>query len=183
MLQMMVDLETLSLSTRAVVFQIGVAVFNLGGEIIHSERMDLDILPQLMCGRIFDRETQRWWMTQEKSAWSRPSEQVCEVENCLEALSNIWTEYRCGHVWANSPSFDLVILKSLAKDFNMKLPWTHKHEMDVRTIRGLAKIIGCELASREPSHDAQRDCEDQVATLMESIGKLRLASQISFMVG
>lgn len=100
-MQMMIDLETLSLSTRAVVFQVGVAVFNFDGKIEHSDRMNIDILPQIMRGRIIDSDTQQWWMTQEDRAWARGIEDICNIENALDGLSIMWKDYQCKKLWAN----------------------------------------------------------------------------------
>lgn len=166
-MHMMLDLETLALDTRAIVFQIGVVVFDLRGNILDSRRFDLDILPQVMKGRRFDDETQKWWMTQNETAWTRDLACVNSVEHAIEQITVLWNRRECSFVWANPPSFDCVILKTLAADFGMKLPWDFRSEMDVRTLKTMNTIAGLRDADRvETTHNAVQDCKDQVAKVV-----------------
>ena len=164
---MMIDLETLSLDPRAIVFQIGAVVFDLRGNILDARRFDLDILPQVMKGRRFDGETQKWWMTQNETAWTRDLACVNSAEHAIEQITALWNRRECSFVWANSPSFDCVIMKTLAADFDMKLPWDHRSEMDVRTIKQMNTIARLPAADPfETTHNAVQDCKDQVAKVV-----------------
>lgn len=162
-MHMMLDLETLALDTRAIVFQIGVVVFDLKGEMPIKMRFDIDILPQIMAGRVFDNETQKWWMSQERSSWHRMPHDVVTVSRAIQDINALFEEGKIQHVWANSPSFDCNILRSLAKDFQCNLAWDFRSEMDVRTLKTMNSIARLEPA--EPfatTHDALKDCIDQV---------------------
>ena len=162
-MHMMLDLETLALDNRAVVFQIGVVVFDLKGEMPVKIRYDVDILPQIMAGRVVDSETQKWWMTQEKGSWARDPSNVISVEQAIKELNIVVEENSVQFVWANSPSFDCVILRSLAKDFACDLRWDFRSDMDVRTLKTMNSIARLDPA--EPfitTHDALKDCIDQV---------------------
>jgi hypothetical protein len=163
-MHMMLDLETLALDPRAIVFQIGVVVFDMQtGEMPVKMRLDIDILPQIMRGRIFDAETQKWWMTQPKESWDRWPKSVLTVTTALEDINALFKEGHIQHVWANSPSFDCVILRSLAKDFATDLAWDFRSEMDVRTIKTMNSLASLPPADPfETTHDALKDCIDQV---------------------
>ena len=67
----MIDLETLDTRPSAVVFQVGVLVFQdiLGGDtrgnlILEKKIFHLDILEQIMAGRTVDQDTVLWWAEQ-----------------------------------------------------------------------------------------------------------------------
>lgn len=163
-MHMMLDLETLALDPKAVVFQIGVVVFDMKtDEMPILMRFDVDILPQIMNGRVIDPSTQKWWMTQRRESWLRDPGEVSSVDYSLSTINRIIEKYEVEFVWANSPSFDCVILRSLAKDFDIQLRWDFRSEMDLRTIKTMNSIA--KLPPADPldtTHDALKDCIDQV---------------------
>lgn len=162
-MHMMLDLETLSLDNRAVVFQIGVVVFDLTGLMPVKMKFHLDILPQIMKGRIVDSDTQRWWMEQPVEPWMRWPKEVMAVHTVIGDINALFENGDISHVWANSPSFDCVILRTLAADFNMKLAWDFRQDMDLRTLKSMNSIARLEPCDPfETTHDALKDCEDQV---------------------
>lgn len=160
-MHMMLDIETLALETKAVVFQIGVVVFDLKGDMPVKIRYDIDVLPQIMAGRIVDPETQKWWMTQDRNSWLQ-----IDTISCIRAINemnDVFEENKVQFVWANSPSFDCTILRSLAKDFQCNLAWDFRSEMDVRTLKTMNSIARLPAADpMETTHDALKDSIDQV---------------------
>lgn len=160
---LMIDIETLSLEPNAVVFQIGAVVFDMSGNINSEAIYHVDILPQIMKGRHFDPETQKWWMQQDPSAWWRQLLNTNTVEFAIFGINDLHEQYQCSSVWANSPSFDCVTLRSLAKDFGTELRWDFRSEMDLRSLKKISSVLGFrESESVKATHNAVKDCVDQV---------------------
>lgn len=163
MRHMMIDLETLATTPDAVVFQIGFAVFDKDGNVFDSVRMEIDILPQIMKGRKVDPETQRWWAQQLESSWYRHFDNQISLDHAFATIKRHFVSRECRHVWANSPSFDCVILESLAGQFNLELPWNFRQQMDVRTLKTLGRIMEVPRLDPEPAtHDSREDCLRQI---------------------
>lgn len=147
MKDVMLDLETLSLSPRAVVVSIGAVYFDpdsgvLGDQILLS---CADLAAQQRAGRIIDADTVLWWLDQSKGAQLSTFGQVDErVEryHTLQALDR-FTEF-LGHygpgakcLWGNGSAFDVTILESLYISFGKKVPWS---SIDVRCYRTLKNL-------------------------------------------
>lgn len=130
MLQMMVDIETLALSTDALVLQVGFCIFdfeNVDMRFMANYNMDRN----LQENRAIDYSTVAWWAFQHLEARESvfaPSKTHTIGE--LWDLMEPWAKEVDG-VWANSPQFDLAILKSL---FGGKTPWNFRQERDFRTM-------------------------------------------------
>lgn len=175
---LMIDLETLSLQPNAVVFQAGVVVFDETGNMSTKIRYDLDILPQIMIGRHFDPETQKWWMEQPASSWVARNR--FSVNQFIFETNRMIEEFDIRFVWANSPSFDCVILRSLAKEFAVDLKWDFRSEMDVRTLKSMNGILGLPPEEkRETTHDSLKDCIDQVLKVVHYMDNLRKATVVN----
>lgn len=158
----MIDIETLDTRPDAIVFQAAMVVFSDDGTVIEEELFHLDILPQIMKGRTLDRETQKWWMEQPKEAWDRQPTQLITVEAMFNLIRVQMKHHKVGYVWSNSPSFDAVILRSLAEDFGIEMPWTFRSDFDLRTVRKVAGLLGFEPESYTTTHNSLQDCKDQV---------------------
>jgi hypothetical protein len=179
MKHMMIDLETLALDPKAIVFQAGVVVFDDNGEMPMSVRLDIDVLPQIMQGRSFDPETQKWWMEQDPESWRKNSSGV-SVNRLIDEMNSAFVIHDVKHVWANSPSFDCVILRSLAKDFACDLKWDFRSEMDVRTLKSISGLLGLPPEEkRETTHDALKDCIDQALRVIHYMAHLRQTTVVN----
>jgi len=84
---------------------------------------------------------------------------------CLEGLANLYAKHEVDKTWANSPSFDLIILEGHWET----PPWTYREELDFRTLRWAAKRKGWIQPETEPTHNALEDCRLQVKLLMEML--------------
>jgi len=75
-------------------------------------------------------------------------------------------------VWANSPAFDLVLLKSAYKVCKMKAPWHFRDEMDVRTLDNLFPKVRKNISFKGDKHVALDDCYHQIKYLSSIFRKL-----------
>lgn len=168
---MMIDLETLDTRPSAVVFQVGVLVFKdvLGGDIrgniiLEKKIFHLDILDQIMAGRTIDPDTVQWWRVQSADSWHRHPDEITKTGHMFQEISRMYGEHGVGSLWANSPSFDCVLMRALCE--SLKIEWgfpTFREDMDLRTLKKLFQMKGrrMESSGKTTSHNALQDCEDQ----------------------
>lgn len=161
MLDLMVDIESLSLDPRAKVLTIGVVFFDRAEDIgvfEHEELYHLSLDDQL--DRIESPETRAWWE-------SEPSQQAyaeafrgqgLPVSFALGALTGQILRTKPSRIWARGPQFDLVVLRSLFADHSLPVPWSHKQERDSRTIEHeFADMIGTPTFVNACEHSALQD--------------------------
>lgn len=177
---MMIDLETLDTRPSAVVFQVGVLIFedivpeNFRSNLILSEKLyHLDILDQIMAGRTVDTETVRWWNTQKRNAWERSDHDITDTSIMFMEIANECKRHDVRRVWANSPSFDCVMMRSLRE--SLKISWefpSFRQDMDLRTLKQMFKMNGREspMPKKETTHNALQDCRDQFQEAVHYLG-------------
>lgn len=79
------------------------------------------------------------------------------------------------NVWANSPSFDLILLSNAYKKFNMAIPWKFYNERCVRTISYLKPDVKKNTNRQKGvAHSAIDDCIYQIEYLCETIKSLNI---------
>lgn len=177
---MMIDLETLDTRPSAVVFQVGVLVFkdivpeNFRTNLILEEKIyHLDILDQIMAGRTVDLETVRWWQTQKVDAWYRSANEITSTRDLFQDITYFYSKHEVKCLWANSPSFDTVIMRSLRESLGIswKFP-SFRQDMDLRTLKQMFKMNGREspMPKKETTHNALQDCRDQFQEVVHYLG-------------
>lgn len=194
----MVDIETLGTSPNAMIVQIAAVRFDPATRLISSPEgaFNFHVKPtgSPAIDGDMDFDTVRWWLSQEPAAQQRVFAPATgfggHVGTGVMAFC-AWVEQQgpFEHVWANAPTFDLVLLK---RTFDRTLdsfprigmegdqplrrwPFTYKDERDFRTL----KTIGRRLGVPEPvrvgvSHDALDDCFHQVAWAMDILAATTL---------
>jgi hypothetical protein len=163
----MVDLETLALSRGAVILSVGACRWSTDG--IHDEfyrSVDRDSCEDV--GLTVDDDTLDWWKQQD--------DDVRDVLTGGDPIGDVLTDFsdfygEADEIWANSPSFDCVILEAAYEAVGNDVPWTHKHERDYRTLRSLP--VDVEVERGGAKHDALDDARYQARVAAETIGQLR----------
>lgn len=172
--EIMLDLETLSLSPRAVVVSIGAVAFNVRhccsvsdfknlvgqawGLSSPSFYRVLEIKPQQVKGREIDGDTVRWWMSQGDEAKKLFSVEPWNPYGVLEGFRS-WVRHMGGkRLWANPTAFDVPKLESLCGDFGVVWPFTHRDYRDLKTLKAvtppLDKTDYADLVSHHALDDA-----------------------------
>ena len=174
-MEIMVDIETLSTAPTAAVVSIGLAAFNRE-EIIAT--LGIFINAEDIDGHL-DPATVKWWMQQPNCAQAMKG-----TTSRLVAVNEVlafFGRFAITGVWANSPSFDLVILKEWWKRRDTgPLPWTHKLERDYRTLRALAKELNIETPEwTGQAHDPVVDAENQARTVISILQQLHDLQNVS----
>jgi len=151
--EIMFDLETLALGSRAVVVSIGAVAFNVRhccsvsdfknlvgqawGLSSPSFYRVLEIKPQQVKGREIDGDTVRWWMSQGDEAKKLFSVEPWNPYGVLEGFRS-WVRHMGGkRLWANPTAFDVPKLESLCGDFGVVWPFTHRDYRDLKTLKAV----------------------------------------------
>ncbi len=174
--EVMIDLESLSLSQRSVLVAIGVVAFNLEDEDNYDsldvgdrwfyETPEIDL--QLGVGRKISDSTLRWWMEQPIIAQTSTFSTGKNVSapEVLQALEVFVTKQSGGssrdmYLWANHTFFDIGNLWSLYEDFELKCPFSHSKVMDFPMMDRLAGYPDLHIPSGV-QHNALDDAKYQV---------------------
>jgi hypothetical protein len=151
----MLDIETLSVSKNAAIISIGAVFFNpatgeLGNEFYQT-------ITRASCeaqGFDVDGDTLQWWSEQSLEAravlWC---EKATHIVLALDAF-NRWIlentiDTKHIEIWGNGASFDCGILDNAFGRCNISRPWRYANERDVRTIVSL----GRNLLNIDPKYD------------------------------
>lgn len=173
----MIDLETLGLSTNAAIVEIAAVEFNpYTGEI--GEVFDRTINPDDWNGygrRVFDGKTLSWWFSQGKEtieASFMNQDKVCMgLHGAIEHLSIFLLE--CGAsiddwpaIWCNGLSFDIPKLEEEYRNCGRRgIPWSYRQLNDVRTITNLRPEIKESIEFEGVKHNPVDDCLHQIKVL------------------
>ena len=177
-----VDLETLGTDTSAIITQVGIAEMRLTYDayvITPLLACTVDSTQQLITGRTFNPDTLSWWTKQLNEEMlirtaALPRNTVSEVcTNVYDCLDS--TLGKDDVIWANSPSFDLMILEHFLNQYGYKTPWSFRQERDVRTLIYAAEyLLGKQVnfETRKNAHTAIDDATyhaSQIAMCLETI--------------
>lgn len=172
----MVDTETLSTTPGARIVSLAAAEFDImSGDCLRQLSVDVDFI-NCSYGDV-SAGTLLWWMSREPAC----TEQLFaaprrDLISALESLSCFLTRRDNFCLWANSPQFDLVILKSAFDYFDIPLPWNYRDERCFRTVIALAEQNGfiCERDDFTGTrHHAAADTLYQVKQLSRAMRFMR----------
>jgi hypothetical protein len=162
----MIDIETLSTDTNAHVLAIAMVKFT-EKEVIKHQVLYPDPEIQHNTGRKIDFDTIKFWLKSPdllKEIMEKPTKSLSFCSAHLRWFIDL-TNYEQNIVWAKSPSFDLMIMRSLFS--SPMLPWKFSNERDVRTAYDKLTEKGIELTKPERAHDPLSDALAQVANVQK----------------
>jgi hypothetical protein len=161
MIKAMIDIETMSTRNDAAVIAIGTAIFDSEG-IIDKQELLLD--PRFVPGHR-DEDTLDWWEKQDPEVKERMFSGELRAPEACKELFHFLRGYQCKETWANSPSFDLVILRELFKEASiLSFPVHYSRERDYRTLTRLADRLGidCGEPYTRAEHQAHSALSDAI---------------------
>jgi len=170
MRQIHIDLETLDIASTAKVLSLGAC----------CDEMELYVEVDVSAynDKFTESEsTVAWWQKRGGFATSVTTDQLVTPVGMLVELTNFINDVTKDanestvEVWANSPSFDLAILRHHYAVFRHKAPWAYWQERDVRTINALAKALRMYQKPKAPHH-ALQDARLQEATVKRTYSQL-----------
>lgn len=192
-MHVMIDIETLGTSHDSVILQIGAVGFAMDG-MDAGLYADVTVQDQIAMGRKVDPFTLGWWLDRTSaearlSVFERRDIDLNSLRVCLEKLNayikahlinDTHNNTKHDKLWANSPSFDLEIIRSAMKMCEIKPVWEYWHEADVRTLKVLDGVSQDKEIKKIPmmldegvAHCALDDAKNQalyVTSLLKKFG-------------
>jgi len=170
----MIDLETLGTEPDSVILSIGGCKFDPNSNKIWDEfHLRLDVDEQSGRGRNINQDTIDWWQ-------SKPSEVIeaafgpegrVGIDEFLDFLKK-WC-VNADSYWAQGPTFDMVMLENLYKQYNKPYPWAFWKIRDSRTLFGIMPEDPRK-AMNFAAHDALEDCKAQAQCVQQTLQQLGL---------
>ena len=162
----MVDLETLALSSRAAIIQIGaVAVtpadFIAGGP---GQNFKASVAGNIV-GFDVDPKTIQWHLEKNAENYKRIGEEAVELyRGLVDFHSWVKSFEQTKIVWAKGTCFDIPILENAFKHFGMYAPWSYQKVRDFRTVM---EIFKPQMEYENfGNHDALQDARSQMHHLL-----------------
>jgi hypothetical protein len=188
-----IDIETLDLSSHAVVWEIGIARVIFDRMTREEEPLEIewklvtvDIISQLVRGRSLSQSTYdfherrlgdkfREFLTapiverkHRKMAYTSHEDTITSDVVCYsvrDALEEIRQScLEFDEIWVNHPAFDCKILETLAEDYKESPLWSHRKIQDVSTVYPYTRA-----PSSEKSKSSHRGHEDAIWNLRHAI--------------
>lgn len=172
MKHLMIDLETLSTASNAVVTQLGWAVFDdeVVDDVLSFGLLHFDVETQIKAGLKVDWSTIAWWLDQDRAAQQSLLNQARLLPS--EALDNFTNSTYGSHnisaVWSHGACFDIIIMENLFNKASRKIPWDFRSIRDTRTLFDLAKP-SLVWAQNEIKHNAMYDACAQAKTVQRAM--------------
>lgn len=162
MINVMVDIETLGTNPGSVILSIGAVEFR-DGNFLREFYREISPASCQECGLKIDAATVAWWMEQKIKP---PVSGYESLEDVLAAFSDWLPEVAL--LWANSPSFDAVLIEAAYRKVGQSLPWSFRDWRDFRTARDLLApgFDPATVPTQGDHHDALADAKWQATALM-----------------
>ena len=179
MTHFMVDIETLGNTPRSVIAQIAAASFDpRTGDIYDEFSVNVDTRSSQRIGAEITADTVLWWMRQNPQAQASVFQNTVPIQSAIEAFTEWLFIQEAGPeriMWANSPSFDLTILKETYHMIGLPvIPWGYWNERDYRTICAMAPEIKENFDWSGIAHEAMSDVRNQIRVLAETLKHLEI---------
>lgn len=167
MIDVMLDLETLSAEQDAIVAAIGAVKMDMDTKEVlplDSFHMTLLWVDQHRRGRTCHPATFHFWMKQDHAAQSTIMwKPTMENKDTLQCFSDFMVGV--DGLWGNSAAFDCGILESLFKSYEMRVPFKYWQHRCFRTMKNLTSVP--EPMREGVHHYALDDAIHQANWLME----------------
>jgi len=178
MIHAMVDLETLSTNTNAVILTIGGVKFDPHTSVIPSQGMyfKVDVDSQTAIGREVMQETMDWWGEQTKEIQEEAMGEKDRIP--LEQMTKNINKFAVGVdiFWCQGPLFDYAILGNIYKQLGNPVPWQYWQIRDSRTLFSLVPRDLNE--KRSGQHNALEDCYFQAKKVQKVYKQLGIKKYV-----
>lgn len=164
--ELMIDIETLSTQPNAAIISIAAVLFNIETKQFATPTFYEEIDHVTLNDFHKDPKTLAWWEKQQQPI----PQGTTSIESALRALIVFIEKTPPARIWANSPSFDLVILKHACSHFDLVWPIAYWQERDVRTLKDVAKAP----KNFNATHNAIEDCISQIRVVTDCFNAILL---------
>lgn len=144
-----IDIETLSLTNRAMILSIGACLFDIDtGKVKQQFYVNLDNDVNSASRFDISKDTVEWWSKQSAEAKKAleankvdPRKAIEQLIAWMHQMSRYERSPNSNRIWANDPQFDLSIIDYTAHVYGHKVPWKFWEERSFRTIVDLAETL------------------------------------------
>lgn len=164
----MPDLETIGVSNRAAILQIGWVVFNpesARDDIVQRMGFNVNLDDCMKLGGELTDDSVRWWLRQSDAARASVSRPGLSLIGVLQTMIASYQGFPCERVWSHGASFDIPIVEHYLRALGLKAPWRYSEVRDTRTLFELALAQGWSRPSNglPTAHEAMADavCQAQ----------------------
>jgi len=169
---LMLDMETLAVSPRAVVLSLGAVHFDPHSTGIRDKlyfKIDLD--DQDALGREIDPNTIEWWGKQDPQIMEEAfsADDRIPLTQAMDQFHKF--AWGCDAFWSHGATFDLVIIEDILRQLKRPLPWSYWQLRDTRTLFDLGADPDMPKGSK---HDALQDAIRQAVGVQNVYAKLKL---------
>jgi exodeoxyribonuclease VIII len=164
MIQVMIDLETMSTRSNAAIASIGAVKFEVGTGIGDTFYRTIDVRTCKAVGLHIDPETVEWWKQQAPEAQRALLKDNISLNQALDEFTE-WFGRSSLPVWGNGAGFDNVIMDNAYRAINSKRPWRPWEDRCYRTIRNIIQIPADE--RQGVYHNALDDAMHQTKHLLK----------------
>lgn len=164
MIQVMLDLETMSVRSNAAIASIGAVKFEVGTGIIDQFYRTVDLRTCKAVGLHIDPETVEWWNKQSKEARQALLKDNVSLNQALDDFTE-WFGKSSLPTWGNGAGFDNVIMENAYMACNMKRPWRPWEDRCYRTIKNIIQVTADE--RQGVYHNALDDALHQTRHLLK----------------
>lgn len=168
MRDIMLDIETLSTDSNAVIISIAAVQFDLKtGEIGEQFMMGLDISEQIRKDGVVDGDTILWWLKQSDEARQSVTSLTQHGVGKVLTAFNSWIKQlgitpASTNLWGNSNSFDCTIVRNLYRREGITFILPFWCDKDVRTLVILKGVDTRRYEFTGVSHNPIDDCLHQI---------------------
>ena len=165
-MNIMLDLETMGLSSNAAIIAVGAVAFDKNGVLSRFYAKN-NLQSAIDSGGIVDGSTIAFWLGQSDDARKEFIDNEKE-DNLIASLTSFkhWYEKVEGEdIWGHGAACDNVWLKNAYLNNNLAVPWKHYNDKCYRTMLDLGKDIEFERIG--VYHNALDDAESQALHLIK----------------
>lgn len=152
----MLDLETLSSASNAVIISIGIVEFSPTGI---WRKFYTNVDPSKQDGLHISADTVMWWLQQNAEAREAVLGPKVPFHTALYQVREFLGSNPI--VWGNGADFDNVVLRNAFAAAGMSKPWSHRNNRCYRTLKALRPDIKMEAAKGTVAHNALDDAHNQ----------------------
>lgn len=173
-MDIMLDIETLATSPDSVILTFGAVKFNpfkSDEEIKNGIYVKPDVNEQIKLRRQVDQGTVDWWSKQPVEIKEEAFSEDGRIS--LDQFTIELNKFVVGanRIWAQGPTFDIVILENLYRQLGKPVPWPYYVIRDSRT---LLKALRGDRSNNTLLHNALADCVSQAQAIQDVVFKYDL---------
>lgn len=171
LLNVMLDLETLSTASNAAIVSIGAVKFSLNDDAPNPivDTFYCTIKPKSCSdvGLEISEATVKWWATQPREVMDALRKDAIPLQDAIKKFSQ-WYGSVSLPTWGCGASFDNVIIFNAYEAVGMTRPWKYWHDRCYRTMKEIVKLP--EEERNGTYHNALDDAMHQTRHLLKILG-------------